>query len=417
MKAFKKILAAVLAVSMLLALCACGSDNKKDDKKKTEPTTGTDGSLISYQVKVLDGQGNPMTSGVVVKFLKNGDKVAMQNPDENGIATKELEKGDYTVELMFTDSSQSGHYDEASAVLSADKPYLELALINALGTATTELVVGGDTFTAYIVEAGSTYVNVAKGVRNYFLFTPSKGGTYEFRVNINDIKVGYYGAPHFVQAQSAVDVVDNVVSLSISDSALGGSYVIGLDGIDADTNAVLGIIRTGDPTITIADMPWTEYKTTHTPTPYTLNLNGKSLKYVDIKGKTENNKIVFNDADGYYHFGSESGPVVLMHLGKKAPYVSLQTVIEGDGLGGGAPIREYFFDADGKFLKKEDYTNILRTYFENMDEEAGVYPLTKDLEYIIKNGCHGWWDKDDPDYIFTDCNPEIGWMFALCYVG
>ena len=417
MKAFKKILAAVLAVSMLLALCACGSDNKKDDKKKTEPTTGTDGSLISYQVKVLDGQGNPMTSGVVVKFLKNGDKVAMQNPDENGIATKELEKGDYTVELMFTDSSQSGHYDEAAAVLSADKPYLELALINALGTATTELVVGGDTFTAYIVEAGSTYVNVAKGVRNYFLFTPSKGGTYEFRVNINDIKVGYYGAPHFVQAQSAVDVVDNVVTLSISDSALGGSYVIGLDGIDTDTNAVLGIIRTGDPTITIADMPWTEYKTTHTPTPYTLNLNGKSLKYVDIKGKTENNKIVFNDADGYYHFGSESGPVVLMHLGKKAPYVSLQTVIEGDGLGGGAPIREYFFDADGNFLKKEDYTNILRTYFENMDEEAGVYPLTKDLEYIIKNGCHGWWDKDDPDYIFTDCNPEIGWMFALCYVG
>lgn len=417
MKAFKKMLAAVLAVSMLLALCACGSDNKKDDKKETEPSTGTDGSLISYQVKVLDGQGNPMTSGVVVKFLKNGEKVAMQNPDENGIATKELEKGDYTVELMFTDSSQSGHYDESAAVLSADKPYLELALINALGTATTELVVGGDTFTAYIVEAGSTYVNVAKGVRNYFLFTPSKGGTYEFRVNINDIKVGYYGAPHFVQTQSAVDVVDNVVTLSISDSSLGGSYVIGLDGIDADTNAVLGIIRTGDPTITIADMPWTEYKTTHTPAPYTLDLNGKSLKYVDIKGKTENNKIVFNAADGYYHFGSESGPVVLMHLGKKAPYVSLQTVIEGDGLGGGAPIREYFFDADGNFIKKEDYTNILRTYFENMDEEAGVYPLTKDLEYIIKNGCHGWWDKDDPDYIFTDCNPEIGWMFALCYVG
>ena len=126
---------------------------------------------------------------------------------------------------------------------------------------------------------------------------------------------------------------------------------------------------------------------------------------------------MYSDADGYYHFGTANGPVVLMHLGKKAPYVSLQTVIEGDGLGGGAPIREYFFDANGDFLKKEDYTDILRKYFENMDANAGVYPLTKDLEYIIKNGCHGWWEKDDPDYIFTDCNPEIGWMFALCYVG
>ena len=109
-----------------------------------------------------------------------------------------------------------------------------------------------------------------------------------------------------------------------------------------------------------------------------------------------------------------------MQLGKKAPYVSLQTVIEGDGLGGGAPIRKYFFDGKGtspeNLVKREDYTNILRTYFENMDKDAGVYPLTKDLEYIIKNGCHGWWEKESPDYIFTDCNPEIGWMFALCYV-
>ena len=68
---------------------------------------------------------------------------------------------------------------------------------------------------------------------------------------------------------------------------------------------------------------------------------------------------MYSDADGYYHFGTVNGPVVLMHLGKKAPYVSLQTVIEGDGLGGGAPIREYFFDANGDFLKKEDYTDIL----------------------------------------------------------
>ena len=169
-------------------------------------------------------------------------------------------------------------------------------------------------------------------------------------------------------------------------------------------------------------MPWTEYKTTHTPSEFTLSIpSGKSLKYVDVTGKTEDTVAVKSDADGYYHYGSANGPIVYVHLGKGAPYFALQTVIEGDGLGGGAPIREYFYDANGEFLKKEDYTDILRTYFENMDANHYVYPLNDDLIYIIKNGCKQWWDKNDPDYneqfSITDCNPEIGWMFALCYIG
>lgn len=413
MKAFKKILAAALALAMLLALCACGGDDKKNDKKDDK----ADSTTASYQVKVLDGQGKPFTGGVVVKFLKNGEQVAMQKLDANGVATKELEKGDYTVELMFTDSSQTASYDTSSAVLSADKTTLELTLINDLGNKTEEITVEGDVFTAYMVNAGSTAVPVKASVRNYFIFVPTEAGTYDFRVNNAEIKLGYYGGTHFVQSQSAVDVIDNVVTLSISASSLGGNYVIGLDGTDADTDAILSIIRTGDPTITISDMPWTEYKTTHTPAPYTLDLGGKSLKYIDITSATANVTLAYNAEDGFYHYGSENGPVVLMHLGKGAPYVSLQTVIEGDGLGGGAPIREYFYDANGEFLKKEDYTDILRTYFENMDSKNGVYPLTKDLEYIIKNGCNGWWDTESPDFIFTDCNPELGWMFALCYVG
>jgi hypothetical protein len=47
----------------------------------------------------------------------------------------------------------------------------------------------------------------------------------------------------------------------------------------------------------------------------------------------------------------------------------------------------------------------------------GIYPLNSDLVYILQNGCSGWWDATSPDYIFEGCNPEIGWMFALCYVG
>lgn len=402
MKVFSKIMATLLAVTMLFSLCACGEQ--------------ADSGMANYQVKVLDGQGAPLTSGVIVKFLQDGQQVAMQPVNGEGIAAKELAKGNYTVELTFTDSNLSGHYDQSDATLSADKTSLELSLVKTLGTVSYDLVVGEKTHTAFVIDTGSTYLTVKASERNYFMFEPTAAGTYKFYVNNDDVKVGYYGSPYYVQAESAVDVIDNSVTLSISESSLGGSYVFGLDGVDSDVSLIFSAIRTGDPTITISDLPWTEYKTTHTPAPYTLDLGGKSLKYVDIKGKTEDAKVVYSDADGYYHYGTANGPVVLLHLGKKAPYVSLQTVIEGDGLGGGAPIREYFFDANGDFLKKEDYTDILRKYFENMDANSGVYPLTKDLEYIIKNGCHGWWTKDDPDYIFTDCNPEIGWMFALCYV-
>ena len=408
MKTLKKIFTAVLAVAMLLALCACGESD-------------TAGGVANYQVKVLDGQGKPLTTGVIVKFMKDGQQVAMQPVNSEGIAAKELDKGDYTVELVFTNAAQSGHYDTSIAVLSAEKTSLELSLINKLGETSYDLVVNGEDFKAYEVNAGSTYLTVKASVRNYFIFSPTAAGNYEFRVNNSGIKVGYYGSPFFVQSISAIDPVNNVVTLTVSDSSLGGSYVIGLDGGDADADVIFSIVRTGDPTITISDMPWTEFKTTHTPTPYTLDLGGKTLKYVDVTGKTEDNQVIYNDADGFYHFGTADGPIVLMHLGVKAPYYSLQYIINPDGDLGqhGAKICEYFFDEKGEFLKKENYSPILTKYFENMDQKAGVYPLTKDLEYIIKNGCKQWWDKDDPDYCadfaITNCNPEIGWMFALCY--
>ena len=126
---------------------------------------------------------------------------------------------------------------------------------------------------------------------------------------------------------------------------------------------------------------------------------------------------MFNEADGYYHLDSADGPVIHVHLAKGAPYAALQTVIQGDGPMGGAPIRKYFYDESGNFVKKEDYTDILVDYFENMDQDLGIYPLNDDLIYIIKNGCDSWWDSESPDFIFDDANPELGWMFACCWVG
>ncbi len=386
------------------------------------------GGNATYEVTVVDAAGTPCTGGIVVKFLQNGKQAAMQPVNDQGVATKELPKGEYTLELLFTNDDMTGHYE--SPVLTASNTKATVTLMNGVSgeaqTITAESPVTNQPkeYSIYTVSTGSTYVTAEPNDRNYFLFIPNEAGTFQISVDKSELTLGYYGSPYFVQKQNLAEDAEKIsFTISVSQSMIGteaggtASYVIGIDGTDVKTDCVLTIQRIGDPAHSVSDEPWTEYKTTHTPTPFTLEMAaGQSLYYFDIKGTVENNTVVFNEADGYYHAGTADGPVVLMHLAKGAPYVSLQVVIQGDGAAGGAPIRQYFYDDSGNFVKKEDYTDILSTYFENMDKNAGVYPLTKDLVYIIQNGCSGWWTADDPDFIFEGCNPELGWMFALCYV-
>ena len=412
----KKINVLLLAVVVLLCtalLCACG----------TEETPETAGDA-AYQVTVLAPDGKP-AAGVIVKFMQSGKQIAMQPLDANGVATKTLPKGDYTLELVYTDDKAMGYFDPATAVLSAEKTTAQITLLNAVSGEGEELAVGDKAVMAYRVETGSTYVSVAKGVRNYFLFVPTTAGTYKFTTDNKDMKIGYYGTTFFVQENSAAEIKDNAFTISVSKSMIGegiggtSTYVIGIDGTAEDGNCVLSIERIGDPAWSVADEPWTPYMTTHDPKPFTLNLAaGKELTYVDITGTAADNQIVYNETDGFYHFGAADGPVVYMNFGKNAPYVSLQVVIQGDGPVGGAPIRNYFYDDAGKFIKKEDYTDILSNYFANMDSNLKIYPLTNDLIYIIQNGCTKWWAAESQDKIpaFDGCNPEIAWMFALCYV-
>ena len=61
-----------------------------------------------------------------------------------------------------------------------------------------------------------------------------------------------------------------------------------------------------------------------------------------------------------------------------------------------------------------------------MDANAGVYPLTEDLKYIIqqRGDYYGWWNAGSKGYIFLDAqgvadltiNPEVAWLFACAYI-
>ena len=420
MMKMKKILALLLAVLMTVAvLAACDGNGDAGNNE-------ANGTQADYTVKVVDALGNPYTSGVVVKFMKDGVQAAMQIPDGEGKAVKTLEKGNYTVELQYTDSDKIYVCNTQDMTLSAEKTELQVELSYGMGEETRLLVVDQSQFDAHYVEVGCTNVTLSDSGRTYFMFVPTEAGLYEFSVAGSDAPIGYYGAAHFVQDAPAVEVVDNKFTLSIKEGSIGKDgggtleMVLGLDA--AEGNTVLCIQRLGDPEWTVEDEPWIVYGATVKPEAYTLPA-GSTLKDFDITAATDTYNLVLDDK-GFYHLNSADGPLVLMRLGKtEEPLQYLdcfETILEHSG------VSKYFFDADGNFQKKESYSECLLEYIACVDEESGTYPLTEDLKYILqqRGEYSGWFDPEESLYLFVDgngialdgINNEISWLFMCCYI-
>lgn len=395
-------LSVILCLPMLL--CACGS-------------------TTTYRVTVVDALGTPYTSGVVVQFLQDGQQVGMQVVDDSGVAEKELDKGDYTVELTFTSDASQYFYDKNGLTLSADKTELTVTLAKAAAGESTSLTVDMKQYEALTVETGCTYVSLKKGERNYFLFTPTTAGTYEFSLPGSNATLGYYGAPHYVQNQNVAEMKDGKFTVSISASMIGtgntGTTTLVL-GVDAGENesSVLAVERIGEPAHTLADEPWSVYQKTVELSAYTLPKNVK-LGEFDLKADTY--KLVLNEQDGFYHLNTADGPLVLMRLGEKSAYLdSFKTILEHSG------VVKYFYDENGDFVKKETYSDCLLEYIACMDEDKGVYPLTEDLKFIVqqRGEYSGWFDPDHSLYLFKDAagnhiegiNPDNAWLFMCCYI-
>lgn len=417
-KRFTALLAMLLCFASVLGACG-GSGQQTETTEATVP-----GGEVTYQVTVCDAIGNPYTTGVVVLFLKDGAQFAMQPVDANGVASKAMEQGEYSVELVFTGDENAYYYEKENLTVTAENPQVTVTLANAISGEPSMLMTGDKEYQAYPVSTGCTYVTLTPGERNYFLYAPKEAGTYEFSVSDNAAVLGYYGAPHFVQEVSAVDVVDNKFTLSIradSISTEGATsiYVIGIDAGEV-TDCMLTIERIGEPEWSISDEPYLIYEPTVELSSYTLPA-GSNLGEFDLTAASDAYNLVFNEADGFYHLDTADGPLVLVRLGKNSSYLDCyKTIVEHTG------VKCYFFDENGEFLKKEDYTECVMKYIAVMDEENGVYPLTEDLKYIIQNhGNHsGWWDTEGMSYLFVDkdgnrvpgINSEIAWLFMCCYI-
>ncbi len=422
----KRIFALALAVLMLgTVLAACG-----DDKKPAGTTASTDAHPspnADYKVSLVNAIGKPYTSGIIVKFMRGGEQIAMVKADEQGVATKNLERGDYTLEIMSTDGVEYV-FDATQAALTAEKTEAELCLSLPLSGESIKLFQNNEQdensgLTAYYVNAGCTQVNLEPGKRNYFVFVPQEAGEYHISTVGQVEGFGYYGSPFFMADIPLAAVEDNGFTVNLySDMISHGTgtdvMILGIDAGSA-TQCVLSVDRVGAPQWTPEQEPYVVYATTAKLAPYTLPA-GKSTVDFDLTAATDNYKLVLGE-DGFYHLNDANGPLVLVKLGVDNKYMACyQTVLTKTG------VRAYFYDENGKFLRREKYDDCLREYFEVMDAKAGVYPLTEDLRYIIQT--HGaynkWWDLESERSIFrdtdgnpiSDINADIAWLFMCCYI-
>lgn len=424
MKKNIKLAVLLLVVAMLCAtLTAC-----PPSPDPTASTTGLTGPAI-YTVKVVDPLGNPVT-GMAVRFMRGGEQVGMALGNDEGIATKELERGDYTLQLSFTDPDHSYHIDSQALVMSATKTEAQIVVGYEMNAEARELFVGATALASYDVEAGCTYVKLASAGRNYFIFTPNVAGIYAFSFVGAQVTVGYYGSPYFVFDESAAAEENGTFRLTVEQSMIGTNdtgttqMVIGVDTETAGTEGYLCIQKVGEPP---QKVEWEVYRSTYTPTKYTLPA-GLAIREFDLAAPAYS--LVFNENDGYYHLNSADGPVVLVRLLDANAYTGFAfgNILLGSNVG------TYHYDENGELVKKVLYNDCLQAYLgqisgtgENMcftdgmcDDTYGVYPLTKDLETIIKNYGEfmGYWDSENINFALAGVpglNAENAWLFLCCY--
>ena len=377
-------------------------------KKSTAAQTGT-----TYTVNVIDYK-NVGQEGFTVIFKKNGSAITTSTTDSNGKATAKLEKGTYDIQVVSTGYG----FDTTNAKVTSSKTSTTIMVAKVTTNVEDAYF---DATGAYVLSTGGNYVEIPsadsknEGGNAFFLFSPNRSGTYVVTVYNANATIDYWGGNGTTGTiqYGTLNIEHTKSSLTFNVIDAGPTYVIGIQGVE---NCIVSVVRTGKAT---TEMDWTDYEGTDTIKPFTLGSG--TLTYVDITKPTSNYNLVYNSNDGYYHLGSVSGPVMLVHLGVGAPYIALSDVIGLSG-SGGSNFGRYFYDSNNTLIKKENYTSLLAKYINNMDQSKYVYPLTKDLMYIIKNGgeYRGWWASSGyGNTIYAaepDLNAEIAWMFACCYV-
>lgn len=389
---------------------------------------------VTYTVTVVDGAGDPIKN-VLVK-LSDGSKQAATN--SSGVATLKAGAEVYTFTLeMIGGGSAEYLYNAAACVLSPSAPSVTVSFVER---ASTEGDVGGATdgeplgdtisadpdgdgtradYFAPYVTTGSVAVKLVANDMTYVLFRPEVAGQYRFSATSSTatVSVGYYGVPAFVQTNNVAEVSStsqfelNVRAGSIGTPETGTlTVVVGLKATNGSAgDAILTIERFADPITDISDVPFKEIQPESEYLKETPAVSG-TLTDIDI---TKEDIVIVKGSDGYYHYGSESGPIVMLRLSTASPYIDSFVQI------GDCQSLAYFeYDSSGALLRKERW-NAVVTAFAAYANGDGVVPLNDQLITMLQDvGTHmGWWDPDHPQYLFEEVGEvtKNAYLFACCY--
>ncbi len=408
-------------------------ESKPQQNESSKPANGNENSNnndsdnnskeVEYSVYAIDGKGNPIANLIVE--IKGDSYSGMKTTSAKGVAKFTAEKGKYTIK--FVSPAKDYYYDTDKCVLSESVTsitvsLLEKAKVTGSVNAFSPKINDYKDCPSYDISEGMLYAPVTNGEMTYFIFVPIRSGTFEISVSGDtELELGYYGMPIYVHQNSLYDITDNKFELEIHNYNIGATrdttstYVIGVKTVDGDDgNCILSVTRTGDAPWSIEDEPW---RVATADKKYLVKYegeSGKKLKDIDILSKPQ---VVFNENDGYYHYGTADGPLVLIRLDSDAKFLnaSLLDICDTSTFG------IHVYNDDGSFAYKERYNELLYEYKDICDAN-GVCPLNEQLAQIIKDfgESKGWWQASSaPGYIFGSAPaykyPDYAWLFCCCY--
>lgn len=391
-------------------------------KKSATADTGT-----TYTVNVVDYKGVGQ-SGLTVVFKSNGTPVATATTDSKGKASAKLTKGTYDIAIAFAGGNND--YERTNAQVTSSKTSTKITIAPKAAAYGDDVYF--DATGASKLSLGANYVSIPTddltkkdflgnyvndGGNGFVIFETDKAGTYKFTASNSNAKLTYWGiSTVYVFNGTGDDKATSTVSVNLKSTNIpeGGkaTIIIGIKGV---SDCVIAVERTGDAVLDEGDVAYTTYTAKKAPTKQSLGLSLNNMTYVDITSSSTL-KVVY-DSNGYGHLGTVDGPKLYINLDANDRFgLSFLTMYGEDGTDSGTtPLRKTFYKADGSLDKKEDYTDCIRKFILNRDDATGLYPLTADLEYMLKNGGEGaeWWSLSNS---VSGLNEANAWLFACCYV-
>lgn len=388
---------------------------QEDQTTQTETETETEPApeTVAYKVSVIGSDGK-VRQGATVRFLKGGEEMAAVPTDADGIASAQLLPDTYTVEIA---NVMGETYDSAGCELTPESREISIRLYGLPGAAEEIYAysANADDYIAYSagrISEGNYWVTLDADNMTYFLFIAPRGGTFKLSAPEElPISIGYFGSTSFVMTESLVPEENNAILVDVYDDMVYNyAFVIGVMTEDASlAGCALSVEYAGERETTVEDLPWNDLMPGRELPKYTMGAGEVTSFAVDSAEIV----LVYSESDGYYHVGSEDGPVVLVNLDNNTKYMdALTTVCSNMRLG------VYVYDEEGNLLSKDSYNELIWAYNEVAD--GGYYPLDDTLrDMLVAVGNYmGWYDPASPMYLFggVALEPANAYLFACVYL-